>query len=76
MLWGLKKNQQNEEVTLLADDVLAPFYPQIDAFLNQINQIILDKPEQTQLALCSLLAGGHLLFEDLPGLGKTTLASS
>ena len=42
MLWGLKKNQQNEEVTLLADDVLAPFYPQIDAFLNQINQIILD----------------------------------
>ena len=76
MLWGLKKNQQNEEVTLLADDVLAPFYPQIDAFLNQINQIILDKPEQTQLALCSLLAGGHLLFEDLPGLGKTMLASS
>ncbi|MCP5774930.1 AAA family ATPase, partial [Klebsiella pneumoniae] len=31
---------------------------------------------QTTLALCCLIAGGHVLFEDLPGLGKTTLASS
>lgn len=77
MLLGLKKNQdQHEHVTLLSDDVLQTFYPQIDKFLTQINQIILDKSKQTQLALCSLLAGGHLLFEDLPGLGKTTLASS
>ena len=76
MIWGLKKNQNNGDIELLSDDVLTPFYPQIDAFLDQINQIILDKSHQTRLALCSLLAGGHLLFEDLPGLGKTTLASS
>nr|WP_291373171.1 AAA family ATPase [Acinetobacter sp. UBA6720] len=48
----------------------------IQAFLTQINQIILDKHQQTKLALSCLLAGGHVLFEDLPGLGKTTLSSA
>lgn len=46
----------------------------IDDFLTQINQLILDKQQQTKLSLCCLLAGGHILFEDLPGLGKTTLS--
>ncbi|WP_252150238.1 AAA family ATPase [Acinetobacter sp. B51(2017)] len=48
----------------------------IAEFLQQLNHMILDKSKQTQLALTCLLAGGHVLFEDLPGLGKTTLASS
>ncbi|MBV2129917.1 AAA family ATPase [Arsukibacterium indicum] len=39
-----------------------------------INQVILGKQQQIRLALCCLLAEGHLLLEDLPGLGKTTLA--
>ncbi len=52
------------------------FYPKINTFLEQINQIILDKNQQTKLALACLLAGGHVLFEDLPGLGKTTLSSA
>lgn len=39
-----------------------------------LNQVILGKPEQVRLALCCLLAEGHLLLEDLPGMGKTTLA--
>ncbi|MEF8698753.1 MAG: AAA family ATPase [Candidatus Accumulibacter sp. UW20] len=38
------------------------------------NTVILGKSTQTRLALCCLLAGGHLLIEDLPGVGKTTLA--
>jgi MoxR-like ATPase len=38
------------------------------------NAVILGKPAQTRLALCCLLAKGHLLIEDLPGVGKTTLA--
>jgi MoxR-like ATPase len=42
--------------------------------LDQIESIIVGKPRQVRLALCSLLAGGHLLIEDLPGVGKTTLA--
>lgn len=36
--------------------------------------VILGKSTQTRLALCCLLARGHLLIEDLPGVGKTTLA--
>ena len=39
-------------------------------------EIILDKDEQIALALACLLAKGHLLIEDLPGLGKTTLAQA
>lgn len=48
----------------------------LDQFLNQLNQIVLDKPQQTKLALSCILAGGHLLLQDLPGMGKTTLAES
>ncbi len=39
-----------------------------------IARIILGKQRQIQLALTCLLANGHLLIEDLPGVGKTTLA--
>ena len=42
--------------------------------IHQAEQIILGKPQQIRLALCCLLARGHLLIEDLPGVGKTTLA--
>ena len=38
------------------------------------NAIILGKEAQIRLALACLLARGHLLIEDLPGVGKTTLA--
>lgn len=42
--------------------------------LEAANQVILGKPIEVRLAAACLLAGGHLLIEDLPGLGKTTLA--
>jgi len=75
VFWGKEKTitVPNE---MLDEQQLALYYPKIEEFLTQINQIILDKNQQTKLALCSLLAGGHVLFEDLPGLGKTTLSSS
>ncbi len=44
--------------------------------LIQLNQVVLDKPQVVKLALSCVLAGGHLLLQDLPGMGKTTLASS
>lgn len=47
-----------------------PLYGVID----QLNQVLLGKPEQIKLAVACLLAGGHLLIEDLPGMGKTTLS--
>lgn len=40
----------------------------------QINQVVLGKTAEVRQALVCLLAGGHLLLEDLPGVGKTTLA--
>ena len=42
--------------------------------IKQAEQIILGKPQQIRFALTCLLARGHLLIEDLPGVGKTTLA--
>ncbi len=47
---------------------------EIDASLKEINKIILGKEQQVKLALTCILADGHLLLEDLPGMGKTTLA--
>lgn len=46
----------------------------VSAVADQLNQIILGKDRQIRLALACLLARGHLLIEDLPGVGKTTLA--
>jgi MoxR-like ATPase len=40
----------------------------------QVNNVVLGKGTQVRLAFACLLAGGHLLIEDLPGVGKTTLA--
>ena len=48
--------------------------PELDAVLADINQIILGKERPIRLSLACLLARGHLLIEDLPGVGKTTLA--
>jgi len=41
-----------------------------------VQQVISGKPEAVRTALVVLLAGGHLLIEDVPGVGKTTLAKS
>lgn len=42
--------------------------------LAQLERVVLGKEEQLRLALTCLFAGGHLLIEDLPGIGKTTMA--
>ncbi len=46
----------------------------LTALVNQLNTVIVGKFEQTQDCVACLLAGGHLLIEDVPGVGKTTLA--
>lgn len=47
---------------------------ELDDVLAQLEGILIGKREQTTLALACLLARGHLLIEDIPGVGKTTLA--
>ena len=46
----------------------------LHAAARQVNEIVVGKDQQVRLALACLLAGGHLLIDDVPGVGKTTLA--
>ena len=46
----------------------------LNSLLNQLNTVIVGKSAQVQDCVACLLAGGHLLIEDVPGVGKTTLA--
>lgn len=47
---------------------------QVDNIVAEIGNVLLGKEHQIKLALACLFAKGHLLIEDLPGMGKTTLA--
>ncbi len=47
-----------------------------DKLIDQVGTVLLGKQQQVRLAVCCLLARGHLLIEDLPGVGKTTLAQA
>lgn len=49
-------------------------YQTLTTILDRLDEIILGKRETLELALCCLIARGHLLIEDRPGVGKTTLA--
>jgi len=46
----------------------------IDDAVQEVGRVLLGKENQIRLALCCLFARGHLLIEDLPGMGKTTLS--
>jgi len=46
----------------------------VGATIAQLNRIILGKEQQLRLSIACMLARGHLLIEDIPGVGKTTLA--
>ncbi len=46
----------------------------MDTVVSALNKVLLGKENQVRLALCGLLARGHLLIEDIPGMGKTTLS--
>ena len=49
-------------------------HPTVQQITDTVGQVILGKDRQIRLALACILARGHLLLEDLPGMGKTTLA--
>ncbi len=48
----------------------------IELLRTRLNHVLLGKADRLELVLACLLAGGHLLLDDLPGLGKTTLAKA
>jgi len=69
----------------MATSSLSPTFPApaghthpelIERLLEQLNRVIVGKNEVIRLALATLLARGHLLLEDVPGVGKTTLSQA
>ncbi len=65
-----------ERVKLMNDDLINSnlINENLKSVIDALNNIVLGKDRQIKLALACLLAKGHLLIEDLPGMGKTTLA--
>lgn len=51
-------------------------HPALDSLLTSVNRVIVGKEEQVRLLVTALLARGHVLLEDLPGMGKTVLAKT
>lgn len=59
--------------SLQSSQKLAPLRHRFHEVLEAASEIILGKRQQVQLSVCALLADGHILVEDVPGVGKTTL---
>jgi len=47
---------------------------QLELLEQKLNRVLIGKPEAARLCLVAILARGHILIEDIPGIGKTTLA--
>lgn len=58
----------------MPDPAIAAHAPIVQSLQQALNSVLLGKPHAVRSALTCLLAGGHLLIEDLPGMGKTLLA--
>ena len=50
------------------------FSAQVQRTVDEVSKALLGKEHEVRLSLCCLFSGGHLLLEDLPGMGKTTLS--
>jgi MoxR-like ATPase len=72
---GADSRPENSRAEILAGAILTDgSHAALLRAMKQVNALVLGKPREIDLAFACLLAGGHLLIEDLPGLGKTTLA--
>ncbi len=60
--------------TTLPTSGVAPHTQQLHAAMAAVDEVVIGKKHQVRLAFACLLADGHLLIEDRPGVGKTTLA--
>jgi MoxR-like ATPase len=67
---------QSLPATSALPTTIAVLETKIQQAVAQIGQVVLGKEQHVKLALCCLLAGGHLLLEDKPGMGKTTLSQA
>lgn len=67
-------NYNRQRANFMSSSLATHTEQTIQTLLNTLNNVILGKETQIKLALTCLLAQGHLLIEDLPGMGKTTLS--
>ena len=51
-------------------------YRVIEAIVDEVQKVVIGKRDKIELAMAAFLSGGHLLIEDMPGVGKTTLAKA
>lgn len=50
------------------------YYQEVISVMNQVKRVVIGKEECVRKAMAAILAGGHILIDDIPGVGKTTLA--
>jgi MoxR-like ATPase len=70
----MSKNRMRNLRNASSDAIAATAAERIELLQAAVEKVIRGKPEAVRLAIVTLLAGGHLLIEDVPGVGKTTLA--
>lgn len=56
------------------NEVNQVYYQEVDSVMEQVKRVIIGKEECIRKAMAAILAGGHILIDDIPGVGKTTLA--
>lgn len=60
----------------LSEEQFSFAYKTADSILAEVGKVITGKHRETSLVLAAMISGGHILIEDVPGVGKTTLAAS
>jgi MoxR-like ATPases len=66
----------DSEFTVLKQEDMERVYDLSSALVDEIEKVVVGKRGEVVLLVTALLAGGHVLIEDVPGVGKTTLASA
>ncbi len=72
----MEQTANNKEALPMTGLEAIKIQDQVDEAVAEIGKVVLGKEKQIRLSLCCLFAGGHLLMEDKPGMGKTTLSQA
>ena len=68
--------EERSELTSVKDPDFEKSTQEIRLIIDNISKVIIGKPKPVELGVVGLLSGGHILIEDVPGVGKTILARS
>ncbi len=68
--------EERSELTSVKDPDFEKSTQEIQLIIDNISKVIIGKPKPVELGVVGLLSGGHILIEDVPGVGKTILARS